>query len=196
MGDDSRGRLAREVKGIEGTGSGRREVEQAVSRWVEAYGDRLVRYAQVLVEDREEAQDIVQEVFLRLYRWQCHHPARTVEPAFLYRIVKHLAIDRLRERTRRERLAKAAAVRVPGVDWESPAVDRLDLAAILEGMSPADRSALWLFYYEGWSSRDIARWLGVTRANVRGRLFRARRRFLEAWRAGEANQPTSGRDER
>lgn len=185
------------MKGIKVTGgSGRSEVEQAVSRWVEAYGDRLVRYAQVLLQDPEDAQDIVQEAFWRLYRWQCQHPTRTVETGYLYRIVKHLAIDRLRERTRRERLAQAEAVRAPGADWESPAVDRLDLEDILEKMSPADRSALWLFYYEGWSSRDIARGLGVTRANVRGRLFRARRRFLEAWRASEATQPTSGRDER
>lgn len=183
------------MKRIKGTGgSGREGVEQAVSRWVEAYGDRLVRYVQVLVEDREEAQDIVQETFLHLYRWLGRRPTRSVEPAFLYRIAKHLAIDRLRERTRRDRLARATEPSAPVADWEESAVNRMDLAAVPKGMSWADRSALWLFYYEGWSSWDIARLLGVTRANVRGRLFRARRRFQEAWREGGTPKSTSGRD--
>ena len=77
-------------------------------------------------------------------------------------------------------------------------VVRLDVEMVLAELAWPDRAALWLFYFDGWTTEDIARHLGVTRANVRGRLFRARQRFMKIWQArdGAAGSSPEGVDRR
>ncbi len=169
----------------------RTDVEQEVGAWVAEYGDRLVHYAWVLVRDPQEAQDVAQEAFLRLYRWRAGAGAsRPVTPALLYRITQRLALDHLRRPTRPPSLDETATD--GDYAWESEVVARLDVEAVLAQLSWSDRAAIWLFYFDGWTTEDIAGHLGVTRANVRGRLFRARQRFLKAWTARDGREGSGG----
>ena len=169
---------------------GRADVEQEVGEWVAEYGDRLVQYAWALVRDREEAQDVAQEAFRLLYRWHAGPgAARPMTPALLYRIAQRVALDRLRQRPTRPLPRDSAAE--PAPLWDAQGDLRLDVELVLAEIAWSDRAALRLFYCDGWTTEDIARHLGVTRVNVRGRLFRARQRFMKIWRARDVEEDSA-----
>ena len=141
---------------------GRAEVDQDVGEWVVEYGDRVVHFAWALVRDPEEAQDVAQEAFLRLYRWRVGPGAsRPMTPALLYRIAQRVALDRLRRRPTHPLPGNWAGE--PVAPWDAGVDVRIDVRMVLAELAWADRAALWLFYFDGWTTDDIARLLGVTR---------------------------------
>ena len=129
--------------------------------------DRLYRAALAILGDAQEAEDAVQDTFLKFLE---KAPAELDSPpAWLMRVLVNGCRDRLR----------AAPL------WESlPAPEpeeRQELEEIFS-LPPADRAVIHLFYYEGLSTGEIARLTGQAEGTVRSRLSRARsrlRRLLE-----------------
>ncbi|MDA8200926.1 MAG: sigma-70 family RNA polymerase sigma factor [Thermaerobacter sp.] len=158
------------------------------------YGDRLVRFAFAHSGDWPLAQDVAQETFLRLYRWHQRHPHREITPAWCYQVAYHLLVDDHRRRTR-ERASNHQMVPDPagGVDPAEGLGDRAAILGALESLSPGDRECLWLFYYEGWSTDQIAHALDRSPATVRTRLKRARDRFRSAFLRDAADHSQAGR---
>ena len=154
-----------------------------IAPWVAEWGDKIAQFALAFTHDPEAAQDIAQETFLRLEQWHAAHPQRQVHGGWLYTTARHLLIDRSRGRRRRPEVSWEG--------WEGPdpeasgfettVATRLSVQRTLDGLPASDRECLFLFYYQDWSIAEIARHLGVTAVTVRGRLFRARQRFAQAW---------------
>jgi RNA polymerase sigma-70 factor (ECF subfamily) len=129
-----------------------------------------------------QADDVLQESYLRLLR----APSIPTDPvelrAFLFRIAGNLMVDDWR-RHRRERGTTLRAV----AEAEAPRVNltlRLDMARVFERLKPQHRQLLWLAYVEGASHREIAAALGVREASIRVLLHRARQRLAELLAAG------------
>ena len=124
----------------------------------------LVRYAAVLVGDRDLAQDVVQEALVRVHsRW-----SRVEQPeAFVRRMIVREYLSWRRRLLRR----RALAVRLPapGVveDHAAASVERADLARRLAALPPRQRAVVVLRYYEGLSTAEIADLLGCTEGAVR-----------------------------
>src|SRR6185437_5173686 len=74
--------------------------------WLDRHGAALVLFARQWVSSRADAEDIVQEGFVRF--WRSRHRA-TDPAAYLYACVKHCVLDWRRGRTRRDRREKAVA---------------------------------------------------------------------------------------
>ena len=122
-----------------------------------------------------DADDIVQEVFLRLLRTQLETSDAKVWRRYLYRIASNLIVDRWR-RAKREIGEEAVVERSShGQRFEEDA----DVAKIFSELSERDRVLLWLAYVEGESHEEMASSLGVGRRSVKVLLFRARRRLRE-----------------
>jgi RNA polymerase sigma-70 factor (ECF subfamily) len=121
-----------------------------------------------------DADDIVQEAFLRLLRTP--PPARDEEQwrRFVYKTAGNLIVDRWRRKKRQEGKAagpSAASVRPPDAGD--------DVARTFAELSARDRALLWLAYVEGESHDEIAGSLGVGRTSVKVLLFRAKRRLRD-----------------
>lgn len=151
----------------------------------EEYQRALVAYLTRLVSDREAAEDLCQETFIKALRsWSQRDPAASVG-AWLYRIATNTAYDYLRRR-RRIRF-------MPLIDIEPPPngnhsmESRLDegepVLRALEQLPPMYRLPLVLHSCEGRSTQEIADTLGVSNSAVKTRLFRARERFREVYQA-------------
>lgn len=151
--------------------------------WMVNWGDKLVRFGFAHSGDWALAQDVAQETFLRLYHWHRSHPQREITPAWCYQVAYHLLVDDHRRRTRERGLDPDPPA---GRDPAEAAGDRAAVRDALASLSPADREALWLFYYEGWSTDHIAITLGRSPATVRTRLKRARDRFRTAFLRGQS----------
>lgn len=143
---------------------------------VDATSARLVRLGARMLGNMADAEDVVQEAYVKAYRslLEGQFDRRAKVETWLYRIVVNAAIDARRKRTRREP-ATDAAEDVAGAD--SPVEARLALAEIADwlGALPADQqAALVLKVVEGRESAEIAEILGCSEGAVEQRLVRAR----------------------
>jgi len=117
-----------------------------------------------------DADDIVQEAYVRLLR---HSPAID-DPQelrrYVFRVASNLITDRWRQRKR-----EAPASEAPeAVANPRDAVQRLDMERTFRQLRPRDRQLMWLAYVEGASHRDIAAGLGLAERSIKVLLSRAR----------------------
>lgn len=122
-----------------------------------------------------DADDIVQEAFLRLLRADLATAEEEQWRRYLYRIASNLIVDRWRRVTRESGEEVVVEGSAPGGRFEQDA----DIAKIFSELGERDRALLWLAYVEGESHEEMASSLGVGRRSVKVMLFRARRRLRE-----------------
>lgn len=147
------------------------------------YQRAITAYLTNLLGDAGRGQELAQETFLRAYR-SLARGVRVEHPrAWLYRIATNAANDHFR----RARLVRWVplldrdddpALRTPGP--AQGVADRLALQAALARLAPAYRVPLLLHLSEGLSTAEIGEVLGISRAAVKVRLFRAREKCRAA----------------
>jgi RNA polymerase sigma-70 factor (ECF subfamily) len=145
----------------------------ALAALFERHHARVFRAAYLVARSPEAADDIVQLVFLELFRaLDTFDPRRPFVP-WLYRIVHNVGIDYMkRERYRRPTAPLADAT--PGPTGEiGRAEARSDVRPALDRLSAEHREALVLRYYVGLPEREMAAVLGVRPGTVKSRLHRA-----------------------
>jgi RNA polymerase sigma-70 factor (ECF subfamily) len=129
----------------------------------------------------DQADDIVQESYLKLLRM----PAAPDDPQqlrpLLFRIASNLMTDEWRRRRRAE---NAAAPHALEPDGSAPdMVLRLDMIRVFQQLTPQQRQMMWLAYVEGADHREIAATLGLREGSVRVLLLRARRKLASLLQA-------------
>lgn len=134
--------------------------------------------ARRMLGDDAEAEDVAQEVFLKLWRLGADLTldAHGVRP-WLRRVASNLAIDRLRARRRLDVTDDVPEVadaprQMQGLDGNDVAA-RVDTA--LQGLPERQRLALMLFHFEGLSQLEVAASMGISDEAVESLLARARR---------------------
>ena len=148
---------------------------------VDTYSQLLFRVAYSVLRNREEAEDAVQDAFVRILQHRSRLPAVREMRVWLVRIAWNLALDRKR-RHRTEPLddefaAQLAAKCVPA---DQVLHEAQRMKAVLEAMDrlrTAEREALLLSAVDELNSAEIAAVMGRSEAAVRGLLFRARNRL-------------------
>jgi len=152
---------------------------------VRTHSARVYRLAYRLSGNRHDAEDLTQDVFVRVFRALESYRPGTFE-GWLHRITTNLFLDRARrkQRIRFEALPEDTE-RVPGSE-RSPeqafAEDRFDddVQAALDGLPPDFRAAVVLCDIEGLSYEEIAATLGVKIGTVRSRIHRGRAQLRDA----------------
>jgi RNA polymerase sigma-70 factor (ECF subfamily) len=155
--------------------------EDALAALVSQYSGTLYRVAFSVLRNSSDAEDAVQETFLRVLRRQeMLHEVRD-QRVWLIRIVWNIVLDRKRRaKTRPETDDVAELARVlpsDGLSAEARAVAAQHHSRVLECVEqlPAkEREVLMLSAFEELSGVEIASVLGITESSVRSRLFRAR----------------------
>jgi len=132
------------------------------------------------------ADDIVQECYLRLVRTPPQTTDQQQLRAWLFRIASRLLVDHWR-RARRER-GEADAAEPAGAAPDLAL--RVDMARTFARLSPQQRQLMWLAYVEGVDHREIASQMRLREGSVRVLLHRARRRL--AGFLGERRTSSSG----
>ncbi len=154
------------------------------------YGNKVYNQAIRLLGNSSDAEDVVQEVFLLLYRKSKTFQGKSKFSTWLYRLTMNAAITKLRQRQDRtvsidDFLPKFSedghhAVR-PVVDW-SQEVDKLAsnlelsraISQAIDQLQPLDKAVLVLSDLEEMSNREISEILGLSILAVKARLHRAR----------------------
>jgi RNA polymerase sigma-70 factor, ECF subfamily len=144
----------------------------------DAHAQTLLRYLRRFTRRRDEAEDLLHDVFERAMSAAEAPDADAILP-WLYRIASNTAISHLRRAAIR-RLLPLSALR-EAVD---PMADHDDLALVrlaLRSIPPAHAVALVLVHHEGFARRDAARLLGVPEETLKTRLARGRVNFASAY---------------
>lgn len=134
--------------------------------------NRLYRAALAILGDPHEAEDAVQDAFVRYLE---RRPENLENPgAWLMRVLVNGCKSRLR-------LAWRQVGPLPET-LAAPGPEEREELEELFSLPPEDRAVIHLYYYEGWSTNEIAQMLGQRPGSVRSRLSRARgklRKLLE-----------------
>jgi RNA polymerase sigma factor (sigma-70 family) len=169
---------------------GARPVEAAaVPTWdevVELYSARVYRLAYRLTGNRHDAEDLTQEVFVRVFRSLSAYTPGTFE-GWLHRITTNLFLDgaRRKAKIRFDALADDAETRLPGraILTDAVVLDGTfddDVEAALTALPPAFRAAVVLCDVEGLSYDEIADVLDLNLGTVRSRIHRGRAMLRKA----------------
>jgi RNA polymerase sigma-70 factor, ECF subfamily len=142
---------------------------------VDAHYERIVRLAQVMSGNSQDAHDLAQETFLVAIKGQSAFRGESEVSTWLIGILRRLFLKQLRRR-RPLTLSEAAEVRAP--DAADPvAVSSSDLAALVAGLPEHLRLVLVMFHYENLDYAAIASALSCPIGTVRSRLHEARARL-------------------
>lgn len=165
---------------------------------VERFQGRLLNFLLRRVPTQADAEDLVQETFVRAWRRiETYDPGRTFS-TWLFTIATRLASSHRRSAGRDARRAASIPARLPGPDpgMSARAAEEGGIVwqAVDRYLGDEQRSVIWLRYVEDMAIGDIARVMGKTSVAVRVALFRARRVLADRLAADGVIQ-TSGRDE-
>ena len=153
---------------------------------VRTHSARVYRLAYRLTGNPHDAEDLTQEVFVRVFRSLSSYTPGTFE-GWLHRITTNLFLDsaRRKQRIRFEGLADDMAHRLPGSEptpaqaFDDAHLDG-DVQAALKALPPEYRAAVVLCDIEGFSYEEIAATLGVKLGTVRSRIHRGRAQLRAA----------------
>jgi len=159
----------------------RRAGDAALGALVDQYAAALYRVAYSVLRNPADAEDAVQEAFLRVVRHRDTLNEVRDHRVWLIRIVWNIVLDRKRRaKTRPETDDVAELARVlpsNGLSAEEVAAaaqHHAHVLACVEQLPPKEREVLMLSAFEELSSVEIAAVLGITESSARSRLFRAR----------------------
>jgi RNA polymerase sigma-70 factor (ECF subfamily) len=137
---------------------------------------RLFRLGCRMGADPDEAQDLVQEAFLRATTRPGSLPdSDAAAEAWLVRVVVNLCHDLYRKSTVRLRLADQVRENEPLQNQESEVMARSMVRTALAALSPQRRAIISLHELEGLSVREVARMLRVAEVTVRWHLAKGRK---------------------
>ena len=153
---------------------------------VRQHSSRVYRLAYRLTGNRHDAEDLTQEVFVRVFRSLSSYTPGTFE-GWLHRITTNLFLDmaRRRQRIRFEGLGDQAVGLLrddeptPAQAFDARHLDT-DVQQALEALAPEYRAAVVLCDIEGLSYEEIAATLGVKLGTVRSRIHRGRAQLRAA----------------
>lgn len=162
------------------TGSGGGGVLLEFKKIFMDYYDKILRQLIYMLDDWFIAEDVAQEVFIKLYQ----HPPSGEEHlgAWLYQVAKNMALNRIRsDKSRMARENKAFALEgLPAFTPFELKEELMYAREVLSRMEERDRAVL-IMKHSGYSYDEIARTVGVKRTSVGTLIARAQKKFKQMY---------------
>ena len=156
---------------------------EAFRALVERHSRSVFRLAFRMTGNEQDAEDVVQESFIKAYCHLGRFQRRADFGTWLYRIVANCSVDLMRAKQSRHDMSRGesidGAVEMPATDSAGP--ERLAQSAEIQrrvrealgGLSPLERAAFTLRHHEGRSIEEISRTLGLGTSAAKHSVFRA-----------------------
>ncbi len=144
--------------------------KNVISRYITDFHGAVFRLAYSYTRNRHDSEDISQEAFLRLYLSEKDFPTDGDVKAWLMRVTVNLCKDMLKSKWRRDREELSE-------DIPCESVEESLLADCVKRLEPKYSAVIHLFYYEGYSVKEIAEISRISATTVTTRLSRARKQL-------------------
>lgn len=149
------------------------------------HGARMKSFARNLLGNAHDAEDVVQEVFLKVHRSIASFRGQSAFSTWVYRILVNSCYDLRRKKMRRQETPEQELVPEGGWNPPAPAPDhplRMALEQSVAQLTDDQRKVFVMFEVEGFSHAEIAGMLGISEAASKNRLYQAKvnlRRWLK-----------------
>lgn len=159
---------------------------------VERHSQTLFRLAYRMTGNEQDAEDVVQETFLRAYRRLNKFEARSSFSTWLYRIAVNCSLDQSRKRRQQEERQSAPNPELPDplqtLPSTEPSTERLVLSAevrrkveaTLNELTEKEKAAFVLRHYEGMSIEEVGAAMGLRANAAKNNIFRAVQKLRRA----------------
>lgn len=158
---------------------------QVFEQMYRALGDRMKSIAYQHLGNTTDAEDAVQETFLKVHRSAGSYTGDAAFSTWVFRVLINTCYDHLRKRRRRpEEAPLDDAVEIAGKT--APHVDdakRLTLRKMLGELPEQRRTVFTLFEIEGLSHAEIGQMLGISEGNSKWILFTTKKELQQQWRS-------------
>jgi RNA polymerase sigma-70 factor, ECF subfamily len=173
------------------------QYREALALLLPRYRDKVFRLCFSMLRDRAQAEDVTQDIFLRIWRALPGYGAQAALSTWIYAISKNACLSELRKRkptvsidqNEDEYSAEVAALAAPDPDDSAT----VSVSQVLDKLPERYRQAVTLFYMEDKSYEQTADSLGLPLGTVKALLHRARKRLIELTREtsapAEASEP-------
>ncbi len=155
---------------------------EAFRELVERHSRSVFRLAFRMTGNEQDAEDVVQEAFLRAYRQLGRFESRANFGTWLYRIVANCSVDLMRAKQSRHDISRSESLDdTIELSTDTAGPDRLAqsaeiqarVRAALGALSPLERAAFTLRHHEGRSIEEISKTLGLGTSAAKHSVFRA-----------------------
>ena len=150
--------------------------EEELEALYDRYGDMLFRMCMVLLRNRQDAEDAVQDTFARWLKKRPEFNGPEHEKAWFLRVASNRCKDKRRSAFFRNAVSLDELGEYAATPQQSDVMERLS------SLPPRGRSVLFLHYIEGYSVREVAELLGMKEGAVKTALFRAREKLKTDWK--------------
>lgn len=144
--------------------------EEELTRYIEKYHSTIFRLSFGYVKNTQDAEDIVQDAFLRLYSSDTFFKTDENVKAWLIRVAINLSKDLLKSHWFKRRAELSSDITADVREEEI-------LSDYIKKLKPEYSAVLFLFYYEGYSTKEIAEICKISVSAVTTRLARARKQL-------------------
>ena len=157
----------------------------AFASLVETYKDLVFTLALKMVKNREEAEEVSQDTFIKAYKNLSKFKGGAKFSTWLYKITYHNCLDRFKKNKKynqTDSIESLLSFNVSSSDDILKAIEKKDRAKImelcLEELPEEERTILWLFYYKELSLKEVIDVTQFSEANVKVKLHRGRKHLL------------------
>jgi RNA polymerase sigma-70 factor, ECF subfamily len=164
---------------------------KALDLLYDRYSKLVYSTAIAILNNVEEAEEVTQETFLRLWqRSEIYHPQRGSLSGFLITLTRSRSLDRLRSRSAHQQKLQRIQTFTYGVSDYNPPLEFVTVQErshlvreALKQLSPEDRQLLETAYYEGLSQSEIAKRDGIPLGTIKSRARQALKKLRTVLKA-------------
>ncbi len=155
--------------------------DEKLSYLIDQYGNTILRLAYSYLKNQHDAEDVCQSVFVKLYTLEKAFEDASHEKAFLLHITANLCKDMLKSAWKKKNVG-SVDLELLGESAQKTKVSFIEEDEVLElvnGLGEKYRTVLYLYYYEGYQIKEVAKILGIKTPTVKTRLKRGKEQLKE-----------------
>lgn len=151
---------------------------------LDVYGNMILRLAYSCLKSRDDAEDVLQDVMVKLLELDPKFESSEHQKAWLIRVTINLCRNRLRSPWRRHRELDESISAGLGAEWDKGLGEQSAVLEAVMSLPEKYREVIHLFYYEDYSVAQIGRILKKNESTVRSLLYRARKQLKDLMKEG------------
>lgn len=150
--------------------------QKHISELVDQYGDMILRLAYTYLKNKADAEDVVQDVFMKIIEKNPHFNDKAHEKSWVMKVTVNIFQNKLNLFWKRNRCSIDEVAEIAAYDTYDTDSDVLKAVMSLHDKY---RIVVYMYYYEGYSTPEISKLIEKSEATVRLLLHRARNKLKE-----------------